>query len=728
MPDLARASGFPYTGGMFFRESFKYLRAHPWQRRMVTMTLAMLVALGAVLFIVPYYRQRQRDQALLAELANPIAIDRLKAVYKAVRAAKDNPVTFRRLVEAIDTPNDRQFTAIVEVLRELGRFDRRSQPPERLDRLRTVEYELTQSPQSRALIYRPALLTDRDNAYLRRALKSSLADPSPELRVMAATLAAKLGGDEALRTLMKDADPKVAARAALDAGIAGRVSLRAGLVPMLDNLNPEVVSAAAFSAIQLDAPGIGHVLFFLAGRAQDADLRDRLMWLLPQLKAGAFTTPASGPSAPASVGVLQERIAEARVKKAFLPGATLIAAARLNVPEAPAAIRDVLEAAGKGDAKITIAQTIAAIDAAEMLKMPVRAEVYKICESLWSPKDDFQLLLVHAARALGRQAAMPQGDRGDTPTRHECERLLQYMARFMIEVPASAPASGGAGILPSRPAGVPLGSQASNPAEAAGRRPATTGPAASMAANDGRYATTTMPDGAVEVLGTPIPSAAAAVALWDLNVPLAEEFVREATVDENSVVGDYVVWEMAMGSRKQAAFEVGLKMLPALATGPRVYFENERAAGAMLLALSAGDDNQRKGALDRIVPRLKSEEMDFVARGSYGCAALILGQKPQLEEVRLLLETGFPQRRCLTALLAAGDKQALDWLLWSSQHSPEQIAATWLLRGVQDVTAAWAPSLPHVDASAEYDLRMWQVQILRDAYVIHRASLKLDKP
>ena len=682
---------------MFLREFRNYLRSRPWHRRLMTLTLAMLVGMGAAVACYPYYRQLQRDRALLASLAQTNPIERTNLVVKAVHAAKGNPVTIQRLRDALDTHNDYQFSAIVRVLRGLGEFDEPHQPTERLDRLLVVNYELTTTAETRMRFFMPILLTDRDNPYIRRALKSSLKDLSPVIRAMAATLAAKLGDDDALRTLLKDSDPKVAARAALDAGIAGRGGLRAELVKMVDHSDVEVASAAAFAAAELQAP-MTLPSFQAAIDAGKHGYAERLLWVLSQ----AVTSMKGQPHGETQR--LRDEVLELGTKGNFLSPAGLMAAARTKSLIAPDAVRRVLDAAGKGDPNVTIAQTIAAIDAAEVLQLPVRAELYKLCEAVWNDGDDFQLLLIHAARALGRQAAMPQGDRGDTPTRHECERLLQSLARFTIEVPASAPASGPA------TASAPATTMA---ATATGQRPAATSPA---------------PAEMVEVLGTPIPSAAAAAALWDLGAPFAEEFAREACVDENSVVGDYVVWEMAAGPRRAAAFEVALKMLPPLTAKERVYFANERAAGAMLLALSAADADQRRKAMDCVTPRLTGNEMDFVARGTYDCAALILGQNQRQDAVRMLLETGFPQRRCLTALVAAGDKQALDWLLWNPGVGPEQIAATLLLRGVQDVTDAWVQTLPHVDASAEYDLRMWQVQILRDSYVIHRATLKVGKP
>jgi hypothetical protein len=268
-------------------------------------------------------------------------------------------------------------------------------------------------------------------------------------------------------------------------------------------------------------------------------------------------------------------------------------------------------------------------------------------------------------------------------------RLLQSLALFSMETPATNPA---------------------------------TSPATDQAATTAATSASETRD-----LTTPLPSAAAALALWELDAPLADEFVREATVNERLLVGDAIAWGLATGPRKDQTFALGLDMLPDITSSRRVYFEYERAAGAMLLALSALTDQQRQTAVARIEPRLSGEEPNYLVRGSYRCSLLILGQEQRLDDVRLLLETGLLQRRVLTALLLAGDKQALDWLLANPQIGPEQIAETLVIRGVQDVLRAAAPSLPLIDPGANIDLELWQVRILCDQYMIGRGSLKLNQ-
>jgi hypothetical protein len=377
-----------------------------------------------------------------------------------------------------------------------------------------------------------------------------------------------------------------------------------------------------------------------------------------------------------------------------------------------------------------------------MLNLPCRAELYGLCQNVWNADGEFMLLLVHAARELGRQAILDQGDRPEQPTKDECIRLLQCLARFCQEVPATEPAASAPAsrnittentesteknkVGQEESPSMRATSTAFAPGHTAVSMSTSRTAVAPTTTSTSTAATASAPAGENVELTTPVPSAAASVALWELQDPLADLFVMEATVHENVLAGDYVSWQLARGKAAARTWELALRMLPAAGAKERVYFENERAAGAMLLALSARDDAQRKQASERIGSRLDSDQMDFVVKGSYRCGLLLLGQNQWTDDVTLLLETGFPKRRSLTALLGTGDKQAADWLLWNSQLTPEQVAVTLVLRGLQDVLEVVAPTLPRIDPAANYDLRMWQLQILRDSYLIHRANMKMQ--
>ena len=251
---------------------------------------------------------------------------------------------------------------------------------------------------------------------------------------------------------------------------------------------------------------------------------------------------------------------------------------------------------------------------------------------------------------------------------------------------------------------------------------------------------------------TPLASAAAAVALWRLSPSVSAVlpatgadtgtladllkidressayYVRAAARNNSTLAGDYIAWHIARSRLKQA-FELGLAMLPALGSALPVYNADERSAGAMLLALAAKTPPQSSTAVKRITSRLVGgpaggEDDDYVA-GAYRCALLILGEA-DAETVRALLETGeFPHRRATTALLAAGDREVLDNLLWAPRTTPEDIVFLLLHMGVAEVVAELAPELPAIDVAAEADTRRWQVKILRDYYAIRRNKIKV---
>jgi hypothetical protein len=325
--------------------------------------------------------------------------------------------------------------------------------------------------------------------------------------------------------------------------------------------------------------------------------------------------------------------------------------------------------------------------------------VFDICLRLWNPRR-FQLTLTKAARVLGRQADLPQSD-PNVPSRQECVKLLQRRAVYEAP-PATHPAT--------RPASAPAGKSATGPAP---------------------VATTSQEGVSKEPSITPVPSAAAAAALWDLQAPLADQFVRNASAAAVTLAGEYVAWHVAASSAP-GAFELGLQMLPALDAPPasRVYNDNERSAGAVLLALSARTDSQKKLAMDRITSRLEGGplggEDDFFVIRAYWCAQLILGKSELATMVLELLDTpDFPQRRAFTALCVASRREALDWLLWDPNKTADDIGFLLMDKGLEEVLSAVAPGLPGVDDSAGDDLLAWQIRILRDSYAIHRSSLKL---
>jgi hypothetical protein len=171
----------------------------------------------------------------------------------------------------------------------------------------------------------------------------------------------------------------------------------------------------------------------------------------------------------------------------------------------------------------------------------------------------------------------------------------------------------------------------------------------------------------------------------------------------------------------------------------RVYDDQEKAAGAMLLALSAGrsgtgrqDEEQRRVALGRIASRRAGgkggPERGFYLHGAYDCASLILGDRSFLPRVQEKLGTSFPERRCLTALLAAHDKGALDWLFLNPQLTQEDIRQKLVGEALYEVLEAAVPELPKLTVCGSKELMQWQVRLMIHYYAIHHAQIVPSLP
>ncbi|MFB3891454.1 MAG: hypothetical protein ACE15C_05455 [Phycisphaerae bacterium] len=701
---------------------------HPWLRRIITGSLAILVGVGAALIAVPYVREHRQVSRVLEGMASDDGVTRTKAIWEAIAIARGSPSALKRFEKALPTESDRQFLSLVTVLRELGRF--KEQDGRWHDRSDELDMEATLSPATRGIFVTRAVLSGRDNAYIRRMLERACGDASPAVRAKAALLAAKLGDDATLEKLLNDANPAVAGTAAIDAALARRTVLVPGIQRLLERSKAtEAVSGAAYALAVLspkesskaicawfararaaagsdrtamrdwevlgqrmadvlhpdDRPdflawrpwsGFGDMFYpatawpALEGWLRllgDEGLRDRLLAVMVMLNdedARQAVASACGVGAAAT--------GPAGAGETFSPAAAIWAAGKLNLEKADPMIRSVLALAAARDRSITLPQAFSAVQAADALKLPVRKEANDLCVNLWTDRPEFRRLLTAAAELLGRQTDLPQAGRTDAPDRAECIKTLQQAARYSENMPAPSPGDENAG----------------NSA-------------------------------------TPVPSAAAAVALWELKAPLADDFVGEAAA-EDALAGDYIAWRLAFGPRPSEAFDLGLKMLPSPRAATRYFGENEKSAGAMLLALSAKTPDQRKQAMDRITERLGTGQGDPLTMGSYRCALLILGDARQLEPAKGLLQSGsFPLRRVLTALLAAGDLDTMDWLLCSPQLTDDELANVLLADGMADVLPAVAPSLPRVDGAGEYDLTIWQIRILRDAYALSRGTLKL---
>ena len=633
---------------------------------MLTVSLALTIGMVAALVAYPH----ALDYWMISELGEKDLAERELAIRRVVSAARTSPRLVRRLEGALDADDDLKFEAVAIALNRMGTFYTPERDPVHISRRQALQIEATQSSSdphdawARRLILSSVLRAGQDDRYVRRAVAAAVRDSAGGVREMSAVLAGRLGEDEQLATLLGDEDPAVQAAAALAAGIAGRDGLIEPLRHLLTAKDCGVVSSAAYALAVLSPDVDGPKIAMAVGLTHDAKLRARLLHVMTILQGKVAEDAVRG------------QLISARAASAFPryhESTALLAAGKLRLDDIEPDIRAHLAAATTGDSPLTESQVLAALTAADATGLPIRREAHDICRKLWNPM--LELTMMAAADLLGRQTDAPQPGRTNPPDRKDCITTLREAAVYIAQ-------------------------PTTRPSEALPRH-----------------------------LTTPMASAAAAVSLWRLKDAPAAQYVRNVCADRSTLPGDYVAWRLGR-SGEARAFDLGLEMLPALDAplAERVYNDNERSAGAMLLALSARSDEQKAAARRRITSRLvggpRGGEDDPYVRGAYRCALLILGDDKQLDEIRQLMSLGeFPQRRGLTALLAAGDLQTLDGLMFTPRLHDESLAFLLINKGIAEVLTVVLPTLPTVDMAAEQDLRVWQVRILRDTYCIRRKSL-----
>ncbi|MHC4295307.1 MAG: hypothetical protein ACYSTL_06955, partial [Planctomycetota bacterium] len=123
------------------RSLIRYLRAHRWRRRVLTVTLALLGGLLAGVIIYP----RLADRALLRDLGSEDSETRTSAILRATALADRSPEFLQRLEATLDTKNDTQFEAVATVLRRVGKFRIPTRDPLHVDRMRMLEFDSLRS-------------------------------------------------------------------------------------------------------------------------------------------------------------------------------------------------------------------------------------------------------------------------------------------------------------------------------------------------------------------------------------------------------------------------------------------------------------------------------------------------------------------------------------------------------------------------------------------------------
>jgi len=637
-------------------------------QRLVLTALVGMIA-GLILALLVY--PHVQDWLLIRDLGSDKAGVRDKAMFRAELAAKTTPRTLRKLLAALDTDDDALFGAVATSLDRAGKFRTPDRDPALLDRLRAINLDNTTQSDIRRNLLSEVIVSGRGNRYTRRVLASTARDEAAQVRQRAALLAGRLGDDDALARLLDDPDAAVRGAAAIAAGLTGRGKLAGRLAGLMnESSDVNVISSAAYALARLKGGHYSERIGELMKSAKRPALRDRLLHVL--------TLIGDDHARVAVRDVLESAGRGGKIP----PAMAMLAAGRLGIAEAAPHVRAALAAAGEKTAVLE-SQLLAAIETARRLDMRVRGRMYMICERFWGPRSPF--LLVSAATELARQADLAQDPSAAAPSRLECIRMLQDRARFAVAFVPDDPAS------PRR------------------------------------------------VLTTPVPSAAAAAALWRLGATKGQEdqepqmTVREAAAVEGMAPGEYLAWHVAP-VRGGQAYELGMKMLPPLGAARelRVYNDSERATGAMLLALSARSDGQKKAAADRIIERLEGNQLGgedvFAVAGAYRCSLLMLGRRDFLEPVIGLLGVGeFSRRQVIAALCVAGRREGLDWLLWNHHVSRRSLVLFYLHKGVGEVLSVMAPELPGIDVCGTEDLRLWQARILQDYYGVNREKVRVGR-
>ena len=632
--------------------------------------IMLLVALVISLSIaIPFYPAIS-DYYLIRRLGDDSPAIHENAIMLASARLRASKQTLRRMERALETDNDRRFLGVASALNRASRFHTPERSVDMLDRFKTLLFETSPAARSRWLILHEQCLADRDNVWLRRLLAAATADSDATVRELATVFAAKFADPTALGTLLADDEPTVRAAAALNAAIAGQSGLTETIAGLLADADELTAASAAYALAMLDPQTHSMAICTKLIEAQNLEARNRL------LTAAVLLNDDNARAAVRKI-LVQLPPPEGEDIRAYADGALLRAVAALRMDGAEAVVRPILAAALRLQGEVTDVQLLAALATADELGLPIRQEVYDIMQARWH--SDVEPTMIVAARVLGRQAALPQQDRS-APTEAECIQLLRNAATW------------------------------------------------------DQYTDDPTDDQPPVILKTPLASAAASVALWELQAKEASEWLANAAGADVTLPGDYIAWRLAMSDRPADAFAVGQKLLPAPGSPPElwVHNNNERSAGAMLLALAARTDAQRAQASDCIRGRLEGtglggEHDPFVSR-AYHCALVILGRRDTLEEVYgYTAIVALPQWRTLTSLMAAGDARALDWMLWNRQLPEDLVVELLVDRQLGPVVAAVAPGLPRVDPAAPFETQAWQTMVLSNTYAIHHASIQLQR-
>jgi HEAT repeat protein len=409
-----------------------YFRRHRWQRRLLTLLGAAILAGAAALAAF----RPLNNRLLVRELTSGDPARRQAVVLRIAREAADSESSREYFRSQLDDADDLQFMGLAAAMQQLGCFYTPTQPPQQLDRYRTLLMEETRggiAPQEAALTRRlllVSLLTSgRDNEHIRRAAVSASRDEAAPVRVTAAMLAGRLADSETLGRLLEDEDREVASTAALAAGLAGMKELTPQLRALLAKPEPWRASSAAYALAKLDPARHGPAICSLLTQTQDELLRDRLLHVTGVLNHWGGYRENYPPAGEA----VKEVLAAAAARGELPPGPALTAAS-VDFATREAAALAVLEAVAAGR-QAPVGTLRAAILAADKSSPRTMAACMAICRGLWAGGDELTLILAIDKLRLCIGA-------GGVQDRRPALELLRQAAEYRADS-ASQPSAGG---------------------------------------------------------------------------------------------------------------------------------------------------------------------------------------------------------------------------------------------------------------------------------------------
>lgn len=645
------------------RTVLTYFRQHPWQWRTMTILLAGLIGLLAAYLFYPSIRAYR----VVSALTDGKPAERDAAIERATRLARQDPLVVAALNKAlVPKANDFAFEAIAKALQDAKLFYVPDRPTWQIDRLQRLGFERrypVQATTSTAPATQPAKDEEDGEAASRRDV------------VWHFVLANSPGKDtDRLLTLASlDSAPSVRREAAL---LAALVNSAPAIDRLLLDQNPAVRAAMVLDLGLAGRAQYGpRVAEFL--RSSDALEAANAAYALACLQPSQWSPAIAERIRITPPGALRDKL----LWVATLLPPQVVGPAVLEALQAPA------EAAENPDRTMPIlAAGALKLDAASPILL-AKLKVIDVPDALRRREE--LTAAVWACRQINTPAAMELDTLMRTAYSPQLERLMIESALSLAQAVLSA--NPGTTSVPTAPAG-------------------TQGESTRQHAIQTLIAATSRTD-------APVAGAAAALALWQLEPRSGELAIIQAAQASEWLPGEWLAWRLSRLDPATAE-RVAMELLNVR------YNDDARAGGAMMLALADRDTLRAPTALGTLADRFGPPEAPASRNGilneTYRCAVLLLGQRQYQANTETLLAGGeFPQRRLMTALLLSGSRRGADWLLANPQLSPADL--DYLLGGktIGEVLQLAQPTLPHYEPLATPPVRLWQAQILQDAYVLN---------